>query len=336
MSSKISVIMSVYNTAQYLSHAIESVMAQTMKEWELIVVDDGSTDGSSQICDQMALRDNRIKVIHKENSGQADSRNQALAIARGEYVTFIDSDDWIEATMCEKLYDYIQKCQADIAVCSYREEYTNNSIIKHNTRTGCFKHDDLYRIYYFCENPTAFVIWGMLIRKELLTPIPIMRYNEDTVAILQWIDKVRQAVITDDAFYHYRMRKSSLMHINTQKERAMVNLQSNHNRSNSARIRNLLYKHEIDTYEASSYLHVALHFVRNSSSWSDRKEIAIEASKFLQEMVPMDLKDVKPRVIKRIELLRKHPLFFAWKMYLTGFFSFHERQQRKIPTNLFQ
>ena len=103
MNCELSIIVPVYNTAQYLPQCIESILKQSFKNWELILIDDGSTDGSAEICEEWAQKDARIKVIHKVNSGQADSRNQALEICQGAYIGFVDSDDWIEESMYEVL-----------------------------------------------------------------------------------------------------------------------------------------------------------------------------------------------------------------------------------------
>ena len=116
---EVSVIMAVYNTERYLRESILSVVGQTFDNWELIVIDDGSTDQSKDICDDMGRQDQRIVVVHKPNSGQADSRNVAIGMARGEYVFFVDSDDWIAPNTLEYLLDCQAQSRADAVVCSY-------------------------------------------------------------------------------------------------------------------------------------------------------------------------------------------------------------------------
>ena len=98
-SHLISIITPVYNVEQYLRQCIESIIMQDFQDWELILVDDGSTDKSGVICDEYALKEERIRVLHKENSGQADSRNVALQLAKADLIGFVDSDDWIESDM---------------------------------------------------------------------------------------------------------------------------------------------------------------------------------------------------------------------------------------------
>lgn len=117
MKPELSIIVPVYNTARYLSQCIASITEQAFKNWELILVDDGSEDGSSELCDEWCQKDARIKVIHKQNTGQADSRNQALKICQGAYVGFVDSDDWIDENMYEILLHNIKSTNSDIAIC---------------------------------------------------------------------------------------------------------------------------------------------------------------------------------------------------------------------------
>ena len=119
MSEKklITVVVPVYNTGELLRECVDSILAQTYKNLEIILVDDGSTDSSGEICDQYSLKDSRISVYHQKNSGQASARNYALSIARGEYIGFVDSDDYIAPNMYETMVDSLERNDADIVVC---------------------------------------------------------------------------------------------------------------------------------------------------------------------------------------------------------------------------
>ena len=118
--SQISIIVPVYNVEKYLSRCIDSILNQTFDDFELILIDDGSPDHSGAICDDYAKKDNRILVIHKENGGLSDARNAGINIASGEYIMFVDSDDYISKDMCEILYQRIIKDKSDMALCSVR------------------------------------------------------------------------------------------------------------------------------------------------------------------------------------------------------------------------
>ncbi len=116
---KISVIMPVYNVEKYVGKAIDSMLAQTFKEFELFAVDDGTPDGSGKICDEYALKDSRVKVLHKENGGAPSARNMAIDIARGKYFYFMDSDDWAEPTMLQDMFELAEKNNAQYVVTGY-------------------------------------------------------------------------------------------------------------------------------------------------------------------------------------------------------------------------
>lgn len=117
--SKISVIVPVYNTISTLEKCIESLIHQTLEDIEIIIVDDGSPDGAGELCDILAEKDKRIKVIHKKNGGLSSARNAGMDIAQGEYIGFVDSDDYVDLTMFEKLYQSAKNNNSDIAVCSH-------------------------------------------------------------------------------------------------------------------------------------------------------------------------------------------------------------------------
>lgn len=125
----ISVIVPVYNTESYLKKCIESIINQTFRNIEIILVDDGSTDTSAEILADYALRDNRIIVIHQENQGLSAARNAGMRSAKGEYIMFVDSDDWIDANTCEKAISAARTSFADIVMWTYVREYQSSSRI---------------------------------------------------------------------------------------------------------------------------------------------------------------------------------------------------------------
>ena len=113
---KVSIIMPVYKVEDYVGKAIESIQAQTLKEFEFLIVDDGTPDRSGEICDAYAKKDSRIHVIHKENGGAPSARNMAIDIAKGKYMYFMDSDDWAEPTMLEDMYNLAERDRAQLVV----------------------------------------------------------------------------------------------------------------------------------------------------------------------------------------------------------------------------
>ena len=132
MKDLISVIVPVYNVESYLNRCIESLVRQTYKYLEIILVDDGSLDGCPHICDKWSERDNRIHVIHKTNGGLSSARNAGLKVAKGEYIAFLDSDDWIHTKFIEHLYITIKDYKVDIAACDICQVYTEKQDEKIN------------------------------------------------------------------------------------------------------------------------------------------------------------------------------------------------------------
>ena len=178
----ISVIVPIYKVEKYLHRCIDSVLAQTFTDFELILVDDGSPDNCGKICDEYAEKDNRIHVIHKENGGLSDARNAgidwAFANSDSEWITFIDSDDWIHPKYLETLYNAVKETGCEISICGY-EETTGDSpkVDDINLQAVIVSTED-----FFCEhNVNAVVAWGKLYKKELFREIryPVGKLHED-------------------------------------------------------------------------------------------------------------------------------------------------------------
>ena len=129
MEDLISIIVAVYNAKWYLEKCVNSLINQTYRNLEIILVDDGSTDNSGEICDDFQKKDERIKVIHKENGGHADARNAGIKASKGNYIFFVDNDDYIDSDLIECLYKRAKQCNAEIVACGYiKETYYSNKI----------------------------------------------------------------------------------------------------------------------------------------------------------------------------------------------------------------
>ena len=144
---KVSISVAIYNTEEYLVKCLDSLSAQTLREIEIILVDDGSTDKSPEICDSYARRDERFRVIHKKNGGLSSARQAGLNSSCGEYVITCDSDDWVESDMIEKLYNQVKIYNADIAICGFCFEYSNGKSVPYqvviNERHGIIDNTEL-------------------------------------------------------------------------------------------------------------------------------------------------------------------------------------------------
>ena len=322
---QISIIMAVYNTEMYLRQSIESIIHQTFSDWELIIIDDGSTDKSASICDEMAAMDARIKVKHKNNSGQADSRNVAIGIAQGEFIGFVDSDDWIEPNMFERLLAYQAQHNADAVMCRYFEEYTNGAVPQELDKEliGCFNNCETVRIIY---NDIINVLWTCLLRRELLKEsIPAHRFMEDNAVLIKWFSHSQRTVICADKLYHYRRRKGSVMHVKKHLDRELTNLRVTQERSLFVQSLNLLSLQEVVLREAKEYLHIAQDFVRANKKSQDCLTVAQTASSLLNSIEYLDLRNQRFKIRNRLALLRSNPRSFIRFIRFSGFFSVHHK-----------
>ena len=207
----VSWIIAVYNTADYLAQCLDSVIAQTYPHWEIILVNDGSTDSSATICDQYAAKDQRIKVLHKANTGKSDSCNKAIALAHGEYIGIIDSDDWIEPNLTKVLLNAIQQTGKDSAGCGYLNEFTDETIAD----PVCHQLQPLTAveaIVMLYDRRLYGYLHGRLYRRELLIePIPRITRYEDFAVLYQWLSHGNGMTLCPECLYHYRQRQSSIM-----------------------------------------------------------------------------------------------------------------------------
>ena len=223
----ISVIVPVYKVEQYLKKCLDSILNQSFKDFELILVDDGSPDNCPNICDDYAKSDSRIKVIHKENGGLSSARNAGLdyvfANSNSEYISFVDSDDYVDVFFLEKLYSSIEKC--DMSVCFYHifgEKKTASSfkpqkIVVDNNEFCKIADDGIYSI----------VAWNKLYKKEILRNIryPIGKNHEDEFIIHRIVGKCTKISFIPDKLYYYRQRLGSITENETSFEKKLIVLE---------------------------------------------------------------------------------------------------------------
>lgn len=219
----ISIIVPVYNVAEYLPQCIESICCQTYADLEIILVDDGSTDDSPAICDAYAVKDKRIQVIHKENGGPSAARKMGIAAAHGEYISCVDSDDWIEPDMLQKLMD--MGAGADIIAAAGYEECDGYRGVKKNTvPEGLYatkkQREDLYgRMLMnsnFFEYGIQTSLWGKLFKRDIFEKCcaevaDVINYGEDTACIYPCVLAAESIYVTNLLLYHYRVRKGSIV-----------------------------------------------------------------------------------------------------------------------------
>lgn len=202
---KISIIVPVYKAEPYLHRCVDSILAQTFTDWELILVDDGSPDQSGKICDEYAKKDQRVKVIHKVNGGVSSARQKGLDEARGEYTIHADPDDWAEPNMLEELYNEASKKEADMVMCDFICEYKSGGVIcKQEIKSS---HADDIKKKMFAQQLHG-SCWNKLIRREcydkynIRFPKNIIRWEDLYVVCSLLMHPIRVAYLPK-AFYHY-------------------------------------------------------------------------------------------------------------------------------------
>ncbi len=223
-TNKVSIVIPVYNTAEYLPECIESIRRQTLKEIEIICVDDGSTDGSSDILDEYALRDDRIRVIHKDNGGPASARKAGLRAANGQYIGFADSDDWIEEDMYELLYQKAENQRVDIVTCGFFLEGNYTTMHMDTVPQGLYAGEDMRELrekaIYNLEEKSSGLKASLcykLFKKDLICEAQYKIPDEITMAddkmcLLTALLECNSVYVCHKALYHYRIRENSIVH----------------------------------------------------------------------------------------------------------------------------
>ena len=239
INDKISIIVPIYNVEKYLKYCLESILIQSYKNLEIILVNDGSTDNCGKICDEYQLKDSRIKVIHKTNAGLADARNTGLKIATGNYISFLDSDDYIYPTFYEELYKLLQKNDADIAECDFMRINVENidkckEIIDiENEKNTIFEVsttniESLKLLYGPRLKPylKKVVVWNKLYKKSILDNIefPVGKLHEDEYTTFKILYKAKKVVSTNRILHGYMQTTNSIMRQEIKQKRIEHNL----------------------------------------------------------------------------------------------------------------
>ncbi len=205
----ISIIVPVYKVEQYLHTCVDSVLMQTYTNWELILVDDGSPDNCPTICDKYAAQDNRIKVIHKENGGLSSARNSGLNISTGDYISFLDSDDFWHKDYLAILLNICIKYDADIAQCNFiRGTEILFPVIEKKNKLKIFDNHSI-----FLKGYAKIIVCAKLYKRQLFDGIrmPEGKINEDDYTTWKLYFKAKKILVTDQALYYYTVNKNSIM-----------------------------------------------------------------------------------------------------------------------------
>lgn len=208
----VSIIVPVYNVEIYVASCIQSILDQTYTNFELLLINDGSTDASGEICDQFAEKDGRIKVIHNTNHGVSYSRNLGLTMVKGEYIAFCDADDMYKENYLMEMYMAALHHEADIVICNY--SYLHKQQIKVSDRaSGVIEKEEIYR-RIFIDNTIGGFVWNKFFKKEAIAGIRFdenIQICEDTYFVCNTLNKVTKVYYVSESLYLYRLHQNSTM-----------------------------------------------------------------------------------------------------------------------------
>lgn len=216
---KVSVIIPVYQVKEYLDRCINSVVNQLYSNLEIIIIDDGSNDGSSAICDKWQTKDNRIKVIHKTNGGLSDARNVGIQEAKGQYISFVDSDDFVNEKFILTLISDAVEYNADISCVGYSEfEEIDDLLPIYQGNTVVFTREEAVKSLLKIDGPCNYA-WNKLYKRELFDNVkfPVGKKMEDLGTTYLLMDKCVRVVYNSTKLYNYMQRKNSILHTTDEK-----------------------------------------------------------------------------------------------------------------------
>lgn len=212
MVPQLSIILPVYNVEKYLPRCLDSILKQTFKDFELIIINDGSTDNSLEVCEYYRTLDKRITVISQENQGLSFSRNYGISLSSAEYITFVDSDDYIDNIMYESMIHTIKDTDADIVVCGHRIVGEDNKIISDQRYDYCELSGLQATLTILDDKKLPSFAWDKVYRRSLFDDIryPVGRFYEDIATTYLLFHKSRKVAIMDQVYYNYLRRPGSI------------------------------------------------------------------------------------------------------------------------------
>lgn len=212
MNDKITIIVPVYNVEKYLENAVQSIVVQTYKNLDIILIDDGSTDSSGNICDSLKINDSRIRVYHKKNGGLSDARNYGISKAKGKFITFVDSDDIVSSTIIEKMYNLIIKHDADISIVELRHFCDDEDYYFDDEKNVKEFTSDEANCEMLYQNSFSMSACGKLFKREIFDKLsyPVGMLFEDVAIMYKAFDFAKRIVYSDAKLYGYRHRSNSI------------------------------------------------------------------------------------------------------------------------------
>ncbi len=314
MNYCVSVIIPIYNSEKYLKKCIESVLNQTYSLLDVVLVDDGSIDKSGNICDHYASIDSRVSVIHQANSGVSEARNAGLKAAKGDYISWVDSDDWIETSMIEKMLESIIISNADMAVCGRCEHFRERSLIRNWDKQSVLTKSEAIKLLLL-NNQMQNYLWDKLWRKEVFDGVsfPKGKTYEDIAMMDVLFSKLRTVVCVPLVLYHYQQREGSIVD-----DRSLEN-RLNHYDASQKRLNRMVYeypeyKHLLEAQCAASAINIWACYLSNSPEMrNEYKKKIVSISRECKKTYKIALKNLGIGVCGKLILrLTQYPKLWSF------------------------
>lgn len=297
----VTVVVPIYNVENYLDRCVSSIINQSYDNLEIILVDDGSKDNSPKICDSYEKKDSRIKVIHKKNGGLSDARNKGIDIASGKYICFVDSDDWIECDMIERMYNTIQKDNSNISICRRNRAYDDGRKIieeyKKYPKNNLFDNiEGLRYLMSFCGYDMS--VCDKMFELQLFEDIrfPFGKTCEDSFTTYKIFHKASKISYIDEPFYNYFFRINSISRNSKVNETVIeaAKEQYQYMCDNEPELIN-----EAASFLITAYMSVFNEYIKRGRTCPNKKEYIKEGRKLLKDSI----KNKNISFIKKIQIL---------------------------------
>lgn len=287
-AAKLSVVVPCYNVEQYIRHGLDSILAQTLQEWEAILVDDGATDSTGKICDEYAKKDNRFRVVHQENQGVSCARNNGMKEATGELLYFIDSDDWIEPNCFERCFETYERHYCDIVQFDKNYVSSDQKTPEHTIDCGMWEHQDIikkftcrmiglgqeamnhwYKGGNIWDEKKNLGIWCFMFQRKFiechnLIFQPKLKMFEDVLFAVESSIYAKKLVSIPDALYNYNVRNEGAVLSRTNNPKELFT--DKYNLLNQrARLRSLIKEYDLHDYYIGSHVLSCLQLALNTS-----------------------------------------------------------------------
>ena len=305
---KVTVIVPVYNVESYVKECILSLLEQTYSNLEIIIINDGSTDNSKEICEEIQGKDKRIIYISKKNSGVSDTRNVGIKQSTGDYITFIDSDDFIDNEYIDRMVTQLEECNVDMVVCNYIELYKNSKLSINNNEINDIiitNREAITKV--FSSRTFGGYLWNKIFKSEIIKKNKLffnkdIHMCEDMLFICKYLSNCNNVKIISDKIYFYRMRQSSMVWNKSISK--YITLYNSYNE-----IYKLLYKMNIDM---SDFYYMVLNSIFSNDLYNEKIFLdfdILRAYKYVCKSKKIDIN-------QKIKLKLKKYFNFIYKKYM--------------------